>query len=377
MTVIVLLPVLLLGGLNGPATAAVGLVAPGLREIELPGQGLVIDPNTHIPGLVSAKTPRSELSVRPDPEAARHVHELRARLQEARDARAAANVAVGVILGLLALLAVVTRSNVLARAAVLYAPAAIALGLAWRSSLAIGFGALAIALAAGFSRRAFTPLLFAVLIGALVVLYEWPVTNVLATIGPHADGGRRFYGVTNQVETMLLAPSLAAGIAAGPLALVAVGWSKTGADGGGLLVYASGYAALALRRLGRFTWHRAAVAAALVVAVGLALVALDAATGGSSHVTRALGGDLPGELAHRWRVSYDGATRSIGAFIMFVSGVALLVAVARARPRPALVDAMLVSLAVSFVVNDTPQDVALWGALGAISLLAVARSGVR
>jgi hypothetical protein len=377
MTVIVLLPVLLLGGLNGTATAAIGLVAPGLREIELPGRGLVIDPNTHVPGLVSAETPRNELSVRPDPEAQKHVHELKARLQEARDARAAANVAVGVILGLLALLAVVTRSGVLARSAVLYAPAAIAIGLAWRSSLAIGFGALAIAFAAGLSRRAFTPLLFAVLIGALLVLYEWPVTNVLATIGPHADGGGRFYGVTNQVETMLLAPSLAAGIAAAPLALVAVAWSKTGADGGGLIVYAASYAVLALRKLGRFTWRRVAVATAIVVTVGLALVALDAATGGSSHVTRSLGSGLPGELAHRWRVSYDGATRSVGAFIMFVSGIALLVAVARSRPRPALVDAMLVGLAVSFVVNDTPQDVALWGALGSISLLAVARSRVR
>ena len=185
MTVIVLLPVLLLGALNGTATAAVGLVAPSLRQIELPGEGLVIDPNTHIPGLVSAKTPRSELSVRPDPEAQRHVQELKAKLQEAQDARAAANVAVGVILGLLALLALATRSGMLARAAVLYAPAAIALGLTWRSALAIGFGALAIALAAAVPRRAFTPLLFAVLIGALVVLYEWPVTNALATIGPH------------------------------------------------------------------------------------------------------------------------------------------------------------------------------------------------
>jgi hypothetical protein len=87
--------------------------------------------------------------------------------------------------------------------------------------------------------------------------------------------------------------------------------------------------------------------------------------------------DLPGDLAHRWRVSYDGATRNVGAFVMFASGIALLVAVARARPRPALVDAMLVALAVSFVVNDTPQDVALWGALGAIALLAFERARVR
>jgi hypothetical protein len=371
------LPVLLLGPLNGSATAAVGLVAPGLRPIQLAGQGIVIDPNTHIPGLVAEKTPRSELSVRPDPHAAAHVAELKADLQRSHDARARASAAVGVILGLLSLLAVVTRSGVLARAAVLYAPAAIGLGLAWRSSLAIGFGALGLALVAGSSRRALKPMLLVVFAGALLVLWHWPVTNALATIGPHPDGGHRFYGVTNQVETMLLGPALVGGWLAAPVALFAVGWSKAGADGGGLVTYAAGYAMLALRAYGRITPRRLAVAAGVVVAGGLALIAIDAATGGSSHVTHALGRDLPGDLAHRWRVSYDGATRSVGAFIMFASGIALLVAVARARPRPALVDAMLVALAVSFVVNDTPQDVALWGALGAIALLAFERTRVR
>jgi hypothetical protein len=371
------LPVLLLGPLNSSATAAVGLVAPGLRPIHLPGQGIVIDPNTRIPGLVAAETPRSELSVRPDRRAAAHVAELKTSLRRAHDARARTNAAVGVILGLLALLAALSRSRVLARAAVLYAPAAIGLGLAWRSALAIGFGALAIALAAGLSRRAFYPLLLGVLAGALLVLWHWPVTNALATIGPHPDGGHRFYGVTNQVETMLLAPALAAGLLAAPIALLAIGWSKAGADGGGLVTYTAGYAMLALRTYGRITPRRVAVAVGVVVVAGLLLIGLDAATGGSSHVTHGLGRDLPGELAHRWRISYDGATRNVPTFIMFASGVVLLVLVARVRPRPALVDAMLVAVAVSFVVNDTPQDVALWGALGAIALLALERSRVR
>ena len=368
---------LVLGPLTERATAAVGLVAPGLKRIELPGQGLVVDPNTRIPGLVAAKTPRDELSVRPDPNASAEIAHLKSELQTAHDARARANVVVGVTLGLLALVALLLRSRLLARAAILYGPAAIGLGLAWRSSLAIGFGALAIALAAAVPRRAFTPLLFVVLAGALLVLWQWPVTNALATIGPHPDGGRRFYGMTNQVETMLLPPALAAGLFAAPLALVTVGWSRAGADGGGLVTYATGYTMLALRAYGRLTLRRAAVAVAAVVSLGLVLVAADAATGGSSHVTHALGRGLPGDLAHRWRVSYDGATRSAGALVMFASGIALLVAVSRVRPRPALVDAMLVALAVSFLVNDTPQDVALWGALGAIALLAVGRSGVR
>jgi hypothetical protein len=371
------LPLLLLGPLNSRATAAIGLVSPGLEQIQLPGRGIVVDPNTRIPGLISAKTPRDELTVRPDPDAAADIASLRAKLLQAKDARDGANVAVGVILGLLALAAVVTRSGVLARAAVLYAPAAIALGLAWRSPAAIGLFALGLALAAGIAPRAFVPLLIVVFAGALLILWHWPVTNALATIGPHPDGGHRFYGVTNQVETMLLAPALAGGLLLAPLVLFTIGWSKAGADGGGIVTYGAGYAMLALRMYGRLTLRRLAVAAVVVVVGGLLFVGVDAATGGSSHVTHALGHDLPGELAHRWRVSYDGATRSVGAFIMFASGIALLVAVARVRPRPGLVDAMLVALAVSFVVNDTPQYVALWGALGAMALLAYGRSRVR
>jgi hypothetical protein len=200
------------------------------------------------------------------------------------------------------------------------------------------------------------------------------MTASFATIGPAHHG--RFYGMTNQVETMLLAPALAAGLFAAPLALVAVAWSKAGADGGGAVAYLAGYAMLALRSYGRVTLRRAAVAAVAVVVLAFAVVGVDAATGGSSHVTHALGRELPGDLAHRWRLSYDHATNSAGLIVMFVSGVALLLAVARARPRPDVVDAMLVAVAVSFVVNDTPEDVALWGALGAIALLGFARSRV-
>jgi hypothetical protein len=377
MRLIVLLPLLLLGPLNGTATAAVGLTAPGLTPLQIPGHGIVIDPNTRVPGLVARTTPRSGLSVRRDPDAAADVAALKRDLESARDARARVNVAVGVILGLLALLAVVSRVPALARAAVLYAPAAIGLGLAWRSALAIGFVALALALVAGLSRRAFVPLLVFVFAAAVLVLWHWPVTNALSTIGPHPDGGRRFYGVTNQVETMLLAPALAGAPIVAPLALIAVGWSRTGADGGGLVTYLSGYAMVALRAYGRLTPRRVALAAAVVVAFGLLLVGVDAATGGSSHVTHAIGsGGFAGDLPHRWRVSYDGATHSTGSLIMFVSGIAILVAVARARPRPPLVDAMLVALVVSFVVNDTPQDISLWGALGAMALLAFERSRV-
>ena len=341
----------------------------------LPGpDGLLIDPNTRVPGLVSAKTPRSELTVRADPQAAAHVAALKARIKRTNSAHARTNIVVGIVLGLLALLGVLSRSALVARASILYGPAVLALGLAWRSALAIGFGALALALAAAVPRRAFVPLLVACFAAGLLVLWQWPYTASFATIGPAHH--LRFYGVTNQVETMLLAPALAAGFVAAPLALVAVGWSRAGADGGGLVTYATGYAVLALRSYGRVTVRRAAIAGAVALAVAVAFVAVDAASGGSSHVTGALGGGLPGDIAHRWRLSYDNATRNAGLIVMFVSGIALLACVALARPRTALVDAMLIAVGVSFLVNDTPQDVALWGALGAIALLGFARTRV-
>ena len=172
----------------------------------------------------------------------------------------------------------------------------------------------------------------------------------------------------------LFPAALLAGLWAAPLALVTVGWSKAGADGGGVLVYAAGYAMLALRAYGRLTPRRVLVAVAAVLVFGALVVAADAATGGSSHVTRALGTDLPGDLAHRWHEAAKGPTGSWGAFALFASGVAVLVRLATIRPRPPTLDALLVALAVSFVVNDTPQDVAFWGALGALTVLAVERA---
>ena len=165
------------------------------------------------------------------------------------------------------------------------------------------------------------PAVVGFLLAFLVVLAWWPEVNALAAIGPHPDGGGRFYGVTNQVETLLLAPSLAAAALAGVagaaaiglLLLVTVGWSRTGADGGGVLVVAASFAVL-LAGLGRIR------ATAGRIALGIALVAADrprgrrASTrslGGSSHVTDAVGGGpgaLLDDLDRRVRISWAGAT---------------------------------------------------------------------
>jgi hypothetical protein len=112
---------------------------------------------------------------------------------------------------------------------------------------------------------------------------------------------------------------------------------------------------------------------AAAVALAFVLVGIDAATGGSSHVTDAVGsgpGSLAGDTLHRWRVSWAGATSSGGPILMSLSGLAGLAAFALLRPRSASVEALVAGVVVSLLVNDTPQDVLALGALTCASLWA-------
>jgi hypothetical protein len=156
------------------------------------------------------------------------------------------------------------------------------------------------------------------------------------------------------------------------LILVVVGASGLGADGGGVLVFAAGYLFLWLRLRGvALTARNLALAGAAAAGAGLLLVGLDAAVGGSSHVTRAIGdgpGALAGELAHRWRVSLDGYVATWQATLIITFSLLVLVWIAVRRPRFATVDAVLVALAVSLLVNDSPRDVAAYGALSCAAL---------
>ena len=224
------------------------------------------------------------------------------------------------------------------------------------------------------------PLLGIFLAGYLVALVAWPDLNALSAIGPHPDGGGRFYGVTNEVETLLLVPIVAAAALAPramllPLAAIAlalVGWSRAGTDGGGIIVVLVSLAAFwCLRERVRVTPARLVGAVIGVAAVALALVGIDALTGGSSHVTHAVGGgpgSLAGDLAHRLRISWKGVLATTQSRITFGANLCALVGVALRRPRLDVVDAMLIGLVASLLVNDTPTDVVAYGALGVAAL---------
>jgi hypothetical protein len=249
-------------------------------------------------------------------------------------------------------------------------------------------GVIALVLTVPLAIAARTRGLFALALVALLGTYAiflgaFRETVSLSALGPHPEGGGRFYGLTNQIETLLLAPALAlGGIVALPLlavvalaSLVVVGWSRLGADGGGLIVYAAGFATLALLRT-RPTPARAAVAAAAVIVVGFALVGLDALTGGSSHVTHAVGGgpsSLLSDLGHRLHLSWRGIVNKSDHLEIALVSLTTLTALALVRPRSRTLDALLVALAVSLLVNDSGFDVLRFGTLVAIAVFTVSR----
>jgi hypothetical protein len=369
----------------------IAVVGPGYR-------GLLVSDRTRIPGLVglddvgptvealeAGRTP--PITSRGEADVADELDRLDRRLSEAHDARGRANLVVALALVAGALLAL--RSRRLAGAAVLVAPAALAAALllsALGSTSVWAFAALAVAAPLLLSRLPVGLVVSAFLAGYLVALWVWPDVNALAILGPHPDGGGRFYGVTNQVETLLLPPALAAGVALGlpwlaapaALGLVAVGASVAGDDGGGMVVFAVAFLVLAIRVRGlELSPRRLVTVAAAAVAITFAVVGIDAAFGGSGHVTRAVGGgpgSLSGDFAHRMHVSADGIVASRGAEIAFAAGAIGLAWLALRRPRSPGLDALLVGLLVSLLVNDTPTDVVGYGALGGLALWAWERS---
>jgi hypothetical protein len=381
----------------------IAVVGPGYR-------GLLTSSATRLPGLVSiadvapsVKALRSGEKARirstPSDDPLARLADLDHRLDQAHDSRVPATLVLVGLLAVLGVLALLTRSPVLARAAFLSPSACIAAAVAlsalgvttpWEAVLGVAVVGACASLAAGMllPPRAPMALGIAALFGFLfAVMWARPEWNTLAVIGPHPDGGGRFYGVTNQVETLLLAPALVLGALAGArlvpvvaLALAAgIAASRVGADGGGLVVYLSGFLVLWLR-LRRVPAARAVAATAVSAAAALALVGIDAATGGSSHVTKAVGdgpGALLGDLGHRLHLSGAAIASTWNAAFLFALGLAALVLLALRRPRVAVLDALLAALAISLLVNDTPTDVAGYGGLSAVLLWVWARSEER
>jgi hypothetical protein len=91
----------------------------------------------------------------------------------------------------------------------------------------------------------------------------------------------------------------------------------------------------------------------------------------------------PGELFDTFRDraerSVSIATSTVWQLAILAGGLAVLVYFATLKPRFAVVDALLVAIAVSLVVNDSPTKVAGYGAIvcGALRAWSVSRERLR
>jgi hypothetical protein len=360
--------------------------------------GLLVSDSTRIPGLVSiadiaptALGQEDSLGSRPTEEAAADLIDLDRRISENNDSRLPATLlAAGLILALSFLW---PRAALLGFAAGLTAN--LVLGIAGVSQpwvvlvvvgLAVGLGAplLAVVFLSGFAVGA---ALVAVLAAYLVVLGIDGPSVALSPFGPTQNA--RFYGISNLLGTLFLVPAFAGAVllarrfgtlgfgVAALIAFVVVAGSRFGADGGGAIVLAAGFAVLAVL-LANARPRAFAVAAAAGLGVVALLVALDAATGGSSHVTRAFEGGpggLASDLADRIGLSLARLAANPLVAVIVAVGVAVLALLAARTlrsdsplPERAAPLALATAIAVSLVVNDSPNDVVLGGLVGYLAV---------
>jgi hypothetical protein len=407
-------PVISLGRRPADVTLYLALPPPGKHAntrrypIAIVGggyHGILTSPSTRIRGLVSiadvaptvraladGKRPRIRSSA--DDRAAARLADLDERMSRTHDVRLWATlILVGTVLGF-ALLAVALRSEYLGRAGLLAAPAVLAASLLlagadvtrpWVVGVLLLVLTILGCLAVAAVREALPWALLALVVCYLVVFAAWPEVNSLAAIGARPDGGGRFYGAGNLTETVLLTVSLeAAALLAGwwiaavfVLTVITIGWSHAGADGGGIVVLLVAFAVLAARMYDvRLTARRVVVGGLAAIAGVAALVGLDAATGGASHVTHAFRRgpvSLAEELAHRVHISAASVASGWNEALVFAVSIVALVVLWTRPPRFPAGDALVAGIAVSLLVNDSPGDVAAAGALSYAILWAYER----
>jgi hypothetical protein len=371
--------------------------------------GLLESSSTRIPGIVSiidvaptALGAQDGLESRPTDDAVPRLRELDERIDENNATRALVSLVVWVSICVVAVFS--PRAAVLAFATALIA--SLALGVAgvstrWAVVAVLALAVLCLAPLLAFAAR--SPEAVAVVCVAAIAAYMAAFAAdgrwiALSPLGPTQNA--RFYGLSNLLETFLLVPAFVGAAvlarrrsglfaAVAVLAVVTVAGSRFGADGGGAVVLAAGYAALSalLARSRRV----ALLATAVAAAAGVALVfLLDELTGASSHVTRTIRGgpdDLAEAFWDRITLSWARATdRASTVLIISIAAVALVLLVVRllgsgaSARRAALPLAVVVAVAISLVVNDSPVDVVVTGlvaylAVEAYTVLDVSAAG--
>src|SRR5256714_13013949 len=344
--------------------------------------GLLASPTTHIPGLVSvvdiAPTdlpghPTTTLSWTPSKDALGQLSRLdRAIGSNNRLKFAALFILAGVLLAL-ALLGL--------RAAITAIPAALLVNLALGMGQVSNEVLLCAALSAGtvlvafvLSRNCRSESALLALYGGVVALYayvmvtrpEWQAVN---PFGPTQNS--RFWGIGNQVETLLLAPLLAGAFLArrrfgivgfvvfGVFGLFVMTDNRLGADGGGAIALGVALAVLGTRlfKLGARGFVGLLGSAAFAV---LWIVTRGLAVPGPNHLRSAFSDHGPGllsSLESRWPLSYLPALHAwqlvVPLLFVLAGAFALAWRFARQRSTRELLLACGVAIVTSLLVNDS------------------------
>jgi hypothetical protein len=368
-------------------------------------RGILTSDSTRIPGLLSvadiaptALGDKDALGSRPDSDPTATLRDLDSRIAGHNDSRVPAGIVAGVVILVLALLW--PSAGLLGFGAALIAN--LVLGLTevssfWPTLIAIG---LAAAVGGPLLARALrSDLRIGIFLAAIVVAYLVALgvdgsAVALSPFGPSQNS--RFYGLSNFLETMLLVPAFAGAVflwrrfgwpafaVVALLSFVTVAGNRFGADGGGAIVLAVGFPLLAILLAGlRRRRLLVALGVALILAAGL--VALDAAVGPSSHLTRALDSGpsgLAADLRDRVELSWERVSQqeSIAAVVLVCLPVLVILVVRLLRSdapitRRALPLAFAAALATSLIVNDSPNDVLTAGLVGYVVAEAVILRG--
>ncbi|HKI92091.1 MAG TPA: hypothetical protein VJ986_07300 [Gaiellaceae bacterium] len=220
--------------------------------------------------------------------------------------------------------------------------------------------------------------LYAVVLGLyLLMLARRPDWVAISPLGPTQN--QRFWGIGNQLETLLLGPVLAgaalarrrfgaAGFAVFALvALVTVASNRLGADGGGAIVLGVAFAFLGSRmlRLGRGGFTTLLLVAATIV---LAIVSYDLRSPGPNHLRSAFSHGVSGlvavavnrvPLAYRPALAHWPLVVPLG--IAFALALALALRGESLRLRRDLVLAVAAGVGTSLLVNDSAAYVLAGG----------------
>jgi hypothetical protein len=358
-----------------------------LYRVAVVGQGyhgLLVSPTTHIPGLLSivdiaptalgpALRPTTRLS---SVGASNPTGRLSLLAQEIHSNNRLKYVALFIAAGLLLLLALLGS-----RAAVTAVPAALlvnlGLGVEQVSNevlLVAGLTAGTVILAFALARACRNDDALLLLYGGVVALYAaamvtHPAWQAINPFGPTQNS--RFWGIGNQVETLLLAPLLAGAVLArrrfgalgfllfGFFGLVVMTDNRLGADGGGAIVLGVALAVLGWRLFRLRLSGLIALLAGAAFAV-LWLVQRGLAQSGPDHLRSAFDGGVSGflaSLASRWPLSYLPALHAwtLAVPLLLVLAASFVVAWRRTEVQATrdLLLAVGVALVTSVLINDS------------------------